>query len=73
MKNKTQVELLNENITGQVHYVGDGCNPPHLPLSDDTQQHTAEEVIQLFQDYADKNEDENVRRAVEFISKELKK
>lgn len=62
--------MFKDTKDGRTHYVGDGCNPPHLPIGNKPQ--TPEDIIQLFQDYADKNEDENVRRAVEFIREELK-
>lgn len=52
-----------------------GCMTWVLDIRSHTPEGTThcKDILQMFQDYADRNEDENVRRAVEFIRQELKK
>lgn len=53
--------MFKENKQGQTHFYGDGCKDKshNNPIAD--------KIFKFFQDYADKNELEDVRLAVEAI------
>lgn len=63
--------MFKDTNTGQTHYVGDGCNPPHLPLVE--KEKSEVNIRQYGEGYLIEIEDEFIKNSFAITKTELEK